>query len=374
MKRALGTGLMLLMLASVMSFGQTLSGRWTMDVELDTLAGNIGDYLDFTSSLTLTYTVDGLVFTSVSTINDAGWVDQTFSAAGTVAVFDVSSGLDFATSGSFEKFDAAVSFPFASLDIDLDFELKDEDLKLDIGVEGATDVVALDIEITFGGDDNDVCDLNWGGAEIDVELPFCCAELEASLEISCGGFENACFSVSGIEIPNLPWLSLDAQVCFYVQTEAAKKQLTLTPVFDFGADVCFDVYIEQLNDGGVGPDSALVLGDIVVSGIGVSCEIGGVAFVGQSYFGTGTKPSLLAGTDYWEAYQLATTDEACCGPFTFSFAVFFDEDSTDLFDVAGFGASMSYDLGDNLTFSIAHDFSEIAPGVDLWTLGFEVTW
>jgi len=375
MKRALVLVLVLTAAVAAALSAQNISGNWTFDVELDALAGDTTDYFDFTSSVTVTYELDGLEFTSVSTINDAGWVDQSFSAAGTVAAFDISSGLDLSTDGAFEGWDARVTFPFAALDIAFAFELSDSDVALDIGVSGETEMLMLDLTIAFGGDDNDVCDLPWSGAEIGVVgMPFCCAELDASLEISCGGFESACFSVSGIAVPHLPWLTLDAQVCFYVQTDAPKKQLTLTPVFDFGADVCFDVYIDQIEDGGVGPDSALVLGDIVVSGIGFSCEIGGVSFVGQSYFGDGSKPSLLSGTDYWEAYQISTADEACCGQLEFSMSIYYAEDSPDLFDIAGFSSSVSYDLGDNLTFNIAHDFSDLAPGVDLWTFGFEVTW
>lgn len=374
MKRALALGLVLVVAASVAGFAQELSGKWTLSAMLDTLAGNIQDYLDYTSSLTLTYTVDSWDFTSVSTINDSGWTDQSFSAGGPWSVFEIDSGLDISTAGVFEKFDATVSFPFASLDVALDFELKDKDVKLVVDLDGATKTVTLDLAITFGENDDDICDLNWSGIDIDVDFPFNCADIDASLEVTCAGFQKACLGVSGISVPNLPWVKLGAKLCFYVQTEAATKQLTLTPVLDFGEDICFDIYIEQAKDGGVGPYSALVLGGFTIGGIGLTFPIGDVTFTGQSYWGTGSKPSLLSGTEYWEAYQLKTSDEACCGPIEFSVSVFFDKNSTDLFDLAGISAFFSYNLGDNLKVTFAHDFSKIAPGVDLWTIGFEITW
>jgi len=112
-----------------------------------------------------------------------------------------------------------------------------------------------------------------------------------------------------------------------------------------------------------------------VSGIGLVCEIGGVSFTGISFWGdvcADLKPDILG--DYWEMYQIATTEDACCGPFDFSIAVYFDSASDSLFDVAAFEADFSYELGETLTFTMGL-YNQFSPTDDLeLTIGFEVTW
>ncbi|MGB2982620.1 MAG: hypothetical protein WBC63_02030 [Candidatus Bipolaricaulia bacterium] len=370
MKRALVLGCVCVLALAVVGFPEGLSGEWNLDIELDTLAGNVQDYLDYSSTLLVVYEIDGWEFSSNSTFDDTGWTDQSFSAEGALYVYEIGSRLDFAPGGLFEKLNFDVSFPLAGLVLGMDFELKDRDVEFVIDAEGSTDLIDLELSVSFGGDDNDFCDLPWSGVDVDVSLPFCCGDFDVSIEFSCDGFEEACFDVSGVAIPNLPWLSLNAGVCFDMQS----KSVTLTPVFDFGVDVCFDLYITEVEDGGHGPNAVLVLGDFVISGIGLSCEIAGVSFVGQSYWGAGGKPSLLSGTEYWEAYQLSTMEEACCGPFQFDVSVFFGETSDSLFDVAGFGANFSVGIGEKLTFSMGYDYSVVAPGLQLITIGFEVKW
>lgn len=374
MKRALVLGVVAVLALAFCAFSEVLTGTWTFDVELDTLAlaATPADFFDFSSTLLVSYEIDNWEFSSNSTINDTGWVDQSFSLDGTLGTFAIDSRLDITTGGVFEKLDFNVSFPFAALGLDIGIELKDKDLELVLNAQGSTDLIDLEVEIAFGGDDNDVCDLNWAGVDVDIEFPFCCGEIDAAIEITCDGFEGACFAVSGITVPNLPWVSFGARACFDLES----KSLTLTPAFYFGVDVCFDLYITQIQNGGAGPGSVLTLGNYVISGISVDCVIGGdVSFTGQSYFGAGAKPSLLSGTAYWEAYKIATTAGGdCCGPLAFDAAVFFDNTSGSLFDVAGFEVNFSYDVGESLTISMGYDYSTVAPGLTLWTIGFVVEW
>jgi hypothetical protein len=370
MRKALVLGLIAALGLSCAAFAQgELSGSWDTDITIDPAATNIQDFLDFSTVLTVIYSVGGWDFTSVSTLDDTGWTDQTFAAAGSFGVFNMNSLLDFGTDGTFDKWTLGTSFLFGSVDLDFDFVLENGDLALTIGMGATTGLVTFDVDVSFGTPDNDLCDFNWQGVDITIDFPFCCAEVTATIAINCDGFEKACFAVSDIVVPGFPWFGLDAEVCFELET----KTLTLSPDFDFGADLCFDVYMCATSDGGVLPwGSPLQLLDIYIAGIGLECEVGAVTFTGISFWGEQcTKPTALG--DYWEMYKISSTDDACCGPFTFDIAVFFDETSGFLFDVAAFEADFSYDLGDALTFTMGLDYTA-ASGLTLWTIGFEITW
>ena len=122
----------------------------------------------------------------------------------------------------------------------------------------------------------------------------------------------------------------------------------------------FDLYYRLITDGGSNYDP-LLIGGIQFDGIQIACEIGGVAFTGITYWGpddhgpwwTPGSPGLLYGyEEYWEAYQIATTDDGCCGPFSFDVAVFFDEFGTELFDVAYFVANLEIRIASQFTFLV----------------------
>jgi hypothetical protein len=85
------------------------------------------------------------------------------------------------------------------------------------------------------------------------------------------------------------------------------------------------------------------------------------------------KPGLLNGTPYWEAYQIATTDDGCCGPFSFDVTVYF-LDAGMLFDVAEFDANMSIQIATQFTFSMGINIGVAAPAFTSWELGFLVEW
>jgi hypothetical protein len=128
----------------------------------------------------------------------------------------------------------------------------------------------------------------------------------------------------------------------------------------------------------VGPTTpGFTNGLIWLNGIGLEVEFGDVVFTGVSYWGDGDKPGLLEGTDYWEVYQISTSDSGCCGgTFDFSIAVFFLENSLNLFDVSFVQADMSVNVTDNFVFStgISVDLDAVGGAFTLWTIGFAVTW
>lgn len=381
MKRALVLSLAVVLGLGFASFAQTLSGEWTLDVSVTTNnpALSFADALDFSSSLTVNYEVGGWLFTSYTEFDDAGWADQTFAAGGSLGAWTFDSLVDFAPTGAFEELDISTSIALGGMTFGFDFVSTPGEVTLDLIGAGSTSLVDVEITVSFGNPDVAGCDLDWTGVAVEVGFPFCCADITATIAFDCLGFDEACFAVDGISVGNIPWLTLGAEVCF--QTES--KTLTLTPSFDFGADVCFDVYFDVATTGGAGPATVLNIGDITIDGIGLECEIGGIAFTAISYWGVprfwngaaDDYPGLLMyhGQQYWEAYQIATTDDACCGPFGFDIAVFFDANSTSLFDIALFEASMTLQVATQFEFAMGLEYDVVA-GAQLWTLGFVVTW
>jgi hypothetical protein len=377
MKKSLVLSLLVLGLG-VGVFAQSLSGSWVTTITIDPTALTVAAFLDFSTTLTITYEVGGWSFTSVTDISDLGWTDQDFTVSGSLGAWTFGADLDFDPTGAFGELGVQTGIALGGMSFGADFTLKDKDVTLVLTGSGSTSLVDVGITITFGGDDNDICDLDWAGVVVEVGFPFCCADVSGSITFDCNGFQGVCFGVTGIVIPNLPWVTIGAEVCF--QTES--KTLTLTPVFDFGADVCFDLYITQDYTGGVGPTSVLVLSDFRISGIGLSCEIGGIGFEALSYWGAAIYgpygndfPGILGGfgQQYWEAYKISTTDDACCGPFSFDIAIYFDATSTNLFDIALFVANMELVVAPQFTFGMGLTMDVIA-GLTDWTITFTVTW
>jgi len=222
------------------------------------------------------------------------------------------------------------------------------------------------VDVTFGGDDNDVCDLDWAEFEMDVSYPFCCGQIGSRIAFDCDGFEYIAIDAQQIAIPNLPWFTISAEITFTVET----KSLVLSPAFDFGSDVCFEIYAAQDVTGGKAPASTLSFGDFYLNGLKLECTIAGVQFTGISYWGSfGPRPSGLG--DYWEMYRVESKGDECCGPFGFDVAIFFDDASTNLGDVEWVSADLSYEFGEHVTFTTGGEL-DVGSGVDEWSIGFEV--
>jgi hypothetical protein len=375
MTRALVLGLAVVLGLGVASFAQTLSGSWDTTITITPTPVSLG----VASSLVVTYSVSDWSFTSDTVLTATGWSSQNFRASGALGGFTLGSVLSFnPATASFASWTATGSLSLAGVTFNGTFTLLGSGLTpgttfrlVGAGTAGAVDV---DVTLTFGDTTTSVCDFNWTGVTIDVDFPFCCADVMSTVTFNCLGFDKATFEVQDIALPALPWVTLDALLTFQTQT----KSLVLSPRFDFGDVACFSLYIAQAQTGN------LTLGDITINGIGLYCEMGGVSLTGISYWGSGTKPGLLSGTPYWEAYQIATTDGGCCGPFEFDITAYFLGNGTQpgvalgtlLFDVAEVDADMSIQISSQFTFEMGIAIKlEAAPAAfTKWTLGFLVEW
>jgi hypothetical protein len=363
-KEALALGLALVLGLGVASFAQTFNGSWNTAITI--VPSPLTPAIN--TELIVTYAVNGWSLSSDTSLTQAGWSAQVFSAKGVLGAFTLGSTLTFSpatltfsswsTTGGLSLVGTTFDGTLAST-----FTLTPDNTDLKIVSRGTAGGLDIDVTVTFGAPLGSLCDFGWTGATIGIGFPFCCTDVTSTIAYDCTGFRYVTLAVAGLALPGIAWATLDALLTFTID----QKDLRVTPRFDFGALACFDIYLTN---------PATLFGDVSAVGLGIACEIGGVEFSGISYWGTGTKPGLLQDTPYWEAYQITTTDDGCCGPMDFDVTVYFLEGGTQLFDVAAIEANTSIRISSQFMFStgISVDLEAAPATFSEWTLGFVVTW
>jgi hypothetical protein len=352
---------------AVSGLAATLSGSWDTDVTIDPQQTGFNDAIGIVSVLTVAYTVGDWTFTSVTDLAETGWTDQTFAVAGVLGAFSLTSLVDFDPTGAFDEWNTTASVAIAGVSFGMDFTLVSGSVALELTGSGVAGDVTFGATVTFG-DPAEGCDLDWTGVTIDVGFPFCCADIALEVAFDCTGFLSATFTTGGIAIPNLPWVTIDAEIVYTME----EKTLELSPNFDFGAIVCFDLYFDVATTGNI------TIGDISIGGIGLSCDIGAVTFTGISIWDANISKAgtILAKNSgaYWEAYQIATNDDACCGPFGFDLTFYFLDGGNALFDVGLIDANMSLQVAAQFLFNMGLEINVETGAFSQWTIGFLVTW
>jgi len=321
MKKALVLSLVAILCLGAASFAQTLSGKWNTTVTINP----VGPALTIKSELVVTYSISGWSFSSDTVLKQSGWYSQKFDVTGTLGAFTVNSDLVFAPSTlQMIQWVTSTELSLAGVDLTAKFVSVPGDTALLLTGKGTAGNVDVSATLKLGTavydtydtgflyssvgqfwyaatDNYDRCGFDFNSIDITVGFPFCCADVTAEVYFTCAGFQYADFGVTGIQVPNLPWFSFDANLHFTTQT----KTIVLTPVFNFGNDACFNLYISQatnVDDSGTvtAPMSPLVLGDISLNGIDFTCTLGGVTFYDISYWGVGSiydKPGILYATN-----------------------------------------------------------------------------
>jgi hypothetical protein len=384
MKRALVLSLIFAVGLGIAAFGQTLSGSWETEIVLDLTPGAVWpDDVDINSEILIDYTVGDWTFSSETDIANGVWTNQDFDFAGVLGAFTISGDVEFdPVAVEFVSLEADASVSIAGVSFGVEFTLVPNGTELILTGSGVAGDVTIDVEIGLG--DLDGCDFDFDYVEIGVDFPFCCADISADLVFTCAGFDSITFCFDGLTIENLPWLTLGA--CIVFQTDS--KVFTLDPDIDLGVIGCdFDLFYRlKITDAAYGPYTAnesLLIDGIQFDGIQIACEIGGVAFTGISYWGPDDhgpwyapgSPGILYGyEEYWEAYQIATTDDGCCGPFSFDVTVFFDENGSALFDVAYVVANLEIQIATQFTFGMGLETDLEAGTVNDLVFTFLVEW
>jgi hypothetical protein len=363
MKKALVLSLAAVLCLGFASFAEDLFGTWdTLVCYTNVDAADCCPVLSTT--LIVNYEICGWTFTSTTKFDlTNGWTDQTFGAVGQVGGFVVGSTVDFnPATVLFEKWTVTTNLDMLNVDLGFKFVLVPNDVTLTLTASGGIDCVDVTGTITFGAVGGG-CDFDWQGVKFVATFPFDCADITATVEFDCTGFKYAQFCAMGLAFPTIDWVTID--VCFKFTVDA--KTYTLTTNFDFGVEGCVDLILSE---------PTAIFGDITIDGVSLEATIGGVDFVGISYWGDAAnedKPGILADTDYWEAYQFSSSDDGCCGLFTFSLAVFFLENGTQLFDIAEIDTFFDIEISEQFTLgmTLAVDLEALEY---TWCLHFLVEW
>jgi hypothetical protein len=358
--------IILVLFGVVGAFGQSLSGSWDTDISFDPQQTGFADALSMTSTLISTYTVGDWAFTTTTKLDEAGWVDQDFGVVGLLGAFTVTSAIDLDVQlTKFGSWVTTVGLDVAGIDFRGAFTLKENSVDLDLAMTGGSGT-AVQGEIILGLGGGVDCDFDFQDVKIGVDFTFGCSPVESDIYFTCAnGFEYANFKAGGIAIPNLPWVTLGALLHF----ELDSKEITITPSFNFGPILCFDLLFDvDEKTGATFPNDTLEFNTISVVGIGIGCTIGGVDFYGLSRFDGSIRGK------YWEQYSIDASGDVCCGDvFEFGLDVFFEEHAQALFDVALIETNAKINVTQQFAFTMELDI-ETDGGFTEWCVGFEVTW
>jgi hypothetical protein len=422
MKKALVLSLIFAVGLGFAGFAQTLSGSWDTDIVLDLATGSATwtDDITIKSELIIEYMVGDWTFSSETDLLNGAWSNQDFDFVGVLGAFTISGAVEFdpddLANNLFDFLNIDVDVSIAGVALGADFTLYGEgyggpNVYLVLSGDGVAGDVTIDVDVAFGEyyayDDGDGCDFDFEWIRVGVDFPFCCATVESTIRFTCDGFDYVEFCVSDITIANLPWLTLGTCITF----QTMSKTVSFFPEIDLGVIGCdFDLFYRLETEPDIDPDGSdfywgesplngsWLLDGIWFDGIQIACEIGGVAFTGISYWGPGVYgygyagydeyyPGILYGYEglvgldgitrpgpFFEAYQVATTDDGCCGPFSFDVTVFFDAEGSMLFDVAWVSATMEIQIATQFTFGLGLETDVDGGTVNDITFSFLVEW
>jgi hypothetical protein len=347
--------LLAVLLAGHTSTLAKLTGEWSAETAFDS---EEVPALTFSSELSLSCSLEQLSVIGGASIEDDSLASIFVQAALTMDLWDFSGMLSFGSTG-FQFSQGVVGLTLGSVYLRAVAHLGESpaDAALEYTMAGPVGDLIYSLTTRLRG-----CDMAFSTMEVRLEgpLPFCQADYSGTISLDCDGFSKAVVEVSGISLPGMDWATLDTQLVF----RPDEKTLVVSPSFDLGVATCFDVYFS---------DPQGLFGEVAIDGVGIVCDIGGVTLRGISYWGDSAKPDLLADTPYWEAYQVSTSDPACCGPLAFRVAIYFQENGELLFDVAAVRADLALALSEQLEMEATLDLA-LSPAHVEGSLRFTVDW
>jgi len=384
MKRALV--LVALLVGLGVAASAQITGSWCTSIAINP---QTPAFKSFNSTLIVNYTVGGWTLTSTSGFTLAGWATQEFTANGTLGAFTFASDLVFdPAAATFTDWTVDGSVSIAGVKFDGTMYTDGTGMGWMFSASGAAgDLTAL-VQAGFNLDEDgalireDYC-LCYDWIEFTFTFPFCCLDkVTAEVSFSRIGFEDVEFSVTGIPVPSISWLTIDAFLRFGVGVDEdgagteplwGDKALSLTPRVNFPAG-CITFYTSLVySGGGLTGQAPLVLSGLEFDGLKLSCTFGAVTFSDYSSLNPAKNKTITGDAAYWEKICIGTSADSCCGgAFKFNVCLWFSTTSTQLFDLGKTSISLSYGLGSNLT--ITSGLVVLSTAVTEWDVGFCVTW
>jgi hypothetical protein len=367
MKRALVLSLICVVGFAFSGLAATLSGSWDTDVTVYPQQTYFFNAIELTSVLTVIYKVGDWTFTSVTALDQDGWTDQDFAVDGVLGAFTIESDLGFDPAGvAFDEWVTTAGVSIAGVSFGSTFTLEPHNVSLDLTAGGSAGDVDVDVTVSFGNPVGTECDLDWAGIEIGVDFPFDCVLVESTLTFDCTGFQSIVFDVQGVVVPMLPWITLDTQLTFTVDS----KTLTITPSAAFGTFDCisFTIDLDSTPGGNDGAEGSVALIEgIEISHVGIDVDFGAVTFTGDTY--------LDGSEEYFEVYTISTEADACCaGKFNFDLGFYFLDGGLQLFDLSLIDVDVIVNITQQFKFNMGLEIDLEGAGFNLWTIGFLVTW
>jgi len=316
------------------------------------------------SKLSVSYQIGDWTLGSASSLDSSGWTAQGFTASGLLGGFTLDSNLDFApTTGSFSRWSSSVEWGLEGVSLSVQFELKPASTSLLISLSDESGDLPLDASVQFRSTGAD-CDFAFYRADISATFPYC-LDISTNCGLTASGLERATFSVSGIDIDRLPWLSLDASVSYTL----TKKKLALTPVFDFGStESCIVITLTGDSTGQLSIDG------IRITGVHLTCKIGDATVEDEIHL----DPAEYLLGKYWEALSLTYSEAAgvdeCWDPIEFSISAYYANKGFPSYLVAE--ASGGISLGESRTIGLGFGFEldTDVGNIELLTFSFEYSW
>ncbi len=383
MKKALVLAFALVLGLGIAAFaGSPLSGSWTSSLTLDIQTTGAISVSDFSSTLEVDYTVGGWTFVSTTGFTLGGWNTQEFTANGTLGAFTIDSDLVFdPAAASFTKWDTTGSVSIAGVDFSGEFLLTSSASAWKFKASGNAGDLSISATTFFNGeldaDGNLVAQTDsycfcFSSVTFDVSFPFACIDkVDASITFSQSGFDGVDFSVSGVEVPGIAWLTFDLKLSFDDGTGTGKS-LSLTPNINLGDWSCIELYYYLDTPTANGVD----ISGITFYGVSLSYTWNGVTFKDISLLDVDKYISLIDSTwpsNYWELFEIKSSGDSCCGgAVDFTIDTYFSESSSLLFDWGETDVSLSFGIGSN--FTIDTGLVVDTTGLTKVSAGFTVTW
>jgi len=425
--------------AAVLADG-TFTGSWNTQIGFN-LAGPNVQVASFNSTLKVDYTLSGWDFGTVAMFTNTSFPNLFFSATGTLGAFSLYSVVDF--NPAIPAFHSWVNFGEVSIAGVTMFGIWDT-----YNFDGATPNIGTGVTLGAQATMGDVkvlglaffnmvdssiyyyyygvdyikgriayvstctgawynpytsfiavqtagCTLGWTGADIYVDIPFCCLDVGAYLTMSCAnGFNGFGFMITNIQ-SGISWLNLDeVDIDFTINSKAVSTYFSL----NLGDIACVKPYFSV--DG-----TGTQIQGITLNALMLSCTIGNVKFIAGEIFDN-TWASQLNGTSYTWGFKVdgtltnsgsciykpwyyengeyynemagvsLNTDGCCGGAFKASVIAFFDTSSSAPVTIFGWKelvATASIGIGSNVSLSVGASF-EVPTGLHLFNLGVTFSW
>jgi len=413
MKKRIAIALLLVGLAGLTLSAGPFAGHWEALFSVDPDGGTFVD--GFRSMLTIDYTMSTFTGTSYSEFQEFGFLWQEFSAAGNASAIDLQANVLFGPLTAeflYAQFIAELSLGGAELGYY--YAILDEAVlggpadgfafRL-AGSIGSMDFVSIsEFGARIADDDFDgitivhtrsgfsrsyitdpvVPGQGFTGQKVTIGgLSIGCVEgIEATLYVTCAGFDFVLFELDGI-VTGIDWLSFDLDLMFETQTKA----ITITPALIVGETLCLTPIFAITPASSTYSIDGIVLGgiDLTYSWNGVTFRDVTVLDPGRYVITTPESGSQLVSIedaiasgyayygDYWELLSLEVDGEACCGGrYSLLINSYFEDGSGEIFGWSMTSFEGWFGIGTNTALTLA--LTVDGDGLEGMSIGFAFDW